>query len=162
VIALRGNHEVMVLAAREELTQFHLWCSYGGNEALRSYGAEFRNDWQQFIPADHWQFFASTRRWFETETHIFVHATLSPDLALLAQPDYLLFWERFDIHLQHQSGKTVVCGHTPQLSRWPAKGSHCVCIDTGVNTGGWLTCLDVHTGVFWQANENGSIRSAQL
>jgi hypothetical protein len=32
---------------------------------LRSYGAGYRNDWQQLIPPDHWTFFENTRRWFE-------------------------------------------------------------------------------------------------
>ena len=162
VIALRGNHEVMILAAREDPLQFNLWCSYGGDEALRSYGAGYRSDWQQFVPSDHWRFFESTRRWFETETHVFVHARLSPELDLPDQPDYVLFWEQFDINLHHKTAKTVVCGHTPQRSKLPAKGKSSVCIDTGIYAGGWLTCLDVDSGVFWQAHAMGATRSAKL
>ena len=48
-VALRGNHEVMVLAAREDPLKAHLWSSYGGDEALRSYGAWGKPHWQRFI-----------------------------------------------------------------------------------------------------------------
>jgi len=162
VIALRGNHEVMILSARDDPLQSNSWCSCGGDEALLSYGAGYRNDWQKFVPPDHWTFFESTRRGFETKTHIFVHATLIPELDLADQPDYVLFWEQFAINLRHKSGKTVVCGHTPQQSRLPAKGEFCVCIDTGIYKGGWLTCLDVATGNFWQADSSGATRTAKL
>ena len=162
VIALRGNHEVMILSAREDPLQFNLWCSYGGDETLRSYEAGYRNDWQQLVPPDHWTFFQNTRRWFEIETHIFVHATLTPELDLADQPDYVLFWEQFSIQLRHKTGKTVVCGHTPQRSRLPAKGESSVCIDTGIYSGGWLTCLDVDSGIFWQADESGTTRSSKF
>ena len=162
IVTLRGNHEVMILSARTDALQSKLWRSYGGDEALHSYGAGYNDDWQRFIPHDHWEFFESTRPWFETETHIFVHATVLPDLKLTEQPDYALYWERFDMHLRHQTGKTVICGHTPQRSGLPFRGEHCVCIDTGANSGGWLTCLDVVSGNFWQANELGAQRRGKL
>jgi serine/threonine protein phosphatase 1 len=161
-IALRGNHEVMILSAREEPLQAKLWSSYGGDEALRSYGAGHSEVWQDFIPEEHWEFYKQTRPWFETETHIFVHATVSPDLDMRDQPEYILYWERFDESLRHRSGKIVICGHTPQHSGWPTQGTRSVCIDTGVNSGKWLTCLDVDTGLFWQANEGRKVRTGQL
>jgi hypothetical protein len=37
-----------------------------------------------------------------------------------------------------------------------------VCIDTGPAVGGWLTCLDVNSGDYWQANENGLTRGGKL
>jgi serine/threonine protein phosphatase 1 len=161
-IALRGNHEVMLLAAREDPLKAQLWGSYGGDEALRSYGAWGEAEWQKYIPNEHWKFFEDTRSWFETETHIFVHATVVADLSMPDQPDYALYWERFEQQLFHISKKTVVCGHTPQRSGWPAKGQHSVCIDTGACSGGWLTCLDVTTGQFWQTNERSQAREGQL
>jgi len=161
-ITLRGNHEVMILSAREDPLQAKLWSSYGGDEALRSYGAGYSEVWQDFIPDEHWKFYEQTRPWFETETHIFVHATVLPDLDMRDQPDYVLYWERFNESLRHRSGKIVVCGHTPQHSGWPTRGACSVCIDTGVNSGKWLTCLDVDSGSFWQANESRMLRTGQL
>jgi serine/threonine protein phosphatase 1 len=161
-ITLRGNHEVMILQAREDPLQAKLWSSYGGDEALHSYGAGYSEAWQAFIPDEHWKFYEQTRPWFEIETHIFVHATVSPDLSMQEQPDFLLYWERFNEDLRHISSKIVVCGHTPQHSGWPTRGARSICIDTGVNSGKWLTCLDVDSGSFWQANESRMVRTGLL
>ena len=38
-----------------------------------------------------------------------------------------------------------------------------VCIDTGVyDSQGWLTCLHVETGGYWQANQRGETRTGSL
>src|SRR5437899_3418593 len=91
-IFLRGNHEVMILEAREDPLKANLWRSYGGLEALSSYGVEFRDDWASAIPKTHWAFLQETVRFLETPNFIFVHASLDPDLELEEQPDWLLFW----------------------------------------------------------------------
>jgi serine/threonine protein phosphatase 1 len=161
-VFLRGNHEVMVLAAREEPASADLWRSSGGLAALASYGAEFRDDWAAAIPASHWAFFESTARFFETAQHIFVHGCLDPELDLDAQPDWLLFWEGVDRMQPHKSGKRVVCGHTPQHSGRIRDLGFAVCIDTAAVTGGWLSCLDVDSGKFWQANERAQTREGRL
>src|SRR5215207_7824202 len=44
-VFLRGNHEVMILDAREDPSKAHLWQSYGGFDTLLSYDAEERQDW---------------------------------------------------------------------------------------------------------------------
>jgi len=49
----------------------------------------------------------------------------------------------------------MVCGHTLQLSGMPINIGHAICIDTWAYGGGWLTCLDVTTGRFWQAKSTG-------
>jgi serine/threonine protein phosphatase 1 len=54
----------------------------------------------------------------------------------------------------------VVCGHTRQCDGVPLNWGTTVCIDTGAYVeGGWLTCLDVHEGCYWQANEAGEVRA---
>src|ERR1051326_454853 len=94
-IFLRGNHEVMILDARNDPLKSDLWQSYGGLETLFSYGANYKNDLVS-IPDEHWTFIERTRRFFENETHIFVHACLDPALDMADQPDWLLFWEFFE------------------------------------------------------------------
>ena len=74
----------------------------------------------------------------------------------------MLYWESFDDPRPHQSGKVMVCGHTPQRDGVPRNKGHAVCIDTGVHAGGWLTCLDVKSGTYWQANEQGRTRTGML
>jgi serine/threonine protein phosphatase 1 len=160
-IFLRGNHEVMILAARNDEVQSNLWQSYGGLETLFSYGANYKNDLVS-VPDSHWTFLEHTERFFETETHIFVHANLEPSLDMPTQPDWLLFWEFFERLQPHKSGKTVVCGHSPQRSGRIADKGFALCIDTGAAYGGWLACLDVNSGQYWQTKESGATREGNL
>jgi serine/threonine protein phosphatase 1 len=161
-VFLRGNHEVMVLAAREDPLKANLWLGYGGLEALDSYGATFRDDWAAAIPDSHWAFLEATARFYETDEVIFVHACLDPELDLADQPDRLLFWEYFDRVRPHKSGKRIVCGHSPQWSGLINDRGFATCIDTDASRGGWLTCLEVITGNYWQANERGAARRGGL
>ena len=116
------------------------------------------------IPADHWEFLESeTRAYYETPTHFFVHANAYPDIPLEDQPDFMLYWEKFDDPPPHVSGKVMICGHTPQRSgRAQVDIGHAICIDTNACRGGWLTCLDVDSGLYWQANQAGETRKAFL
>ena len=161
-VFLRGNHEVMILEARDDLLKANLWQSYGGSDALISYGAEYSQNWAAAIPDAHWEFIERTARFFETDSSIFVHACADPDLDMDEQLDWLLFWEFFDRLQPHKSGKRIVCGHSPQRSGHIKDMGFAACIDTGVASGGWLTCLDVASGEFWQANERGELRSGSL
>ena len=161
-VLLRGNHEVMILDARESFLKSDIWQSYGGLETLFSYGANYRQDWVSVIPNSHWVFFEDTSRFFETDTHIFVHACLDPDLDLEDQPDWLLYWEFFDRIQPHKSGKKIVCGHSPQGPGLIKDIGFAACIDTGPAMGGWLTCLDASSGKYWRASENGDTREGTL
>jgi serine/threonine protein phosphatase 1 len=161
-VFLRGNHEAMILDAREDFTKDHNWQSYGGLETLFSYGANYRDDWASRIPASHWKFLEQTGKFFETTTHIFVHACLDPELEMSDQPDWLLFWESFDRLMPHKSGKRTICGHTPQKSGKPTNNGFAVCVDTKPASGGWLTCLDCVSGKYRQANEKGNAREGML
>jgi serine/threonine protein phosphatase 1 len=154
-VFLRGNHEVMIMDAREDTLKPNPQPSYAYPETLYSYGTSQREDWVAAIPAAHWEFFESTLRFFENDRHIFVHACLDPELALDEQPDEILFWEVFNRLQPHKTGKRIICGHTEQRSGQIKDAGFAVCIDTGVAIGGWLTCLDVNSGKFWQANEKG-------
>jgi len=159
VVALRGNHEVMMLEARQDTLKANLWSSYGGFETLLSYGAETIDDWVSSIPENHWRFLKSTRNYFESETHLFVHGKLRFDRDLADQDPYTMIWDKCHDMKPHQSGKSIVCGHTPQIGGHPGVYDWGVCIDTGAHKGGWLTCLNPGTGEYWQTNELGQIRS---
>jgi len=161
-VFIRGNHEIMILDSREDSLKDNLWQSYGGLDTLFSYGANYRQDWASLIPDSHWGFFEGTTRYFETDTNIFVHACLDPDLDLEEQPDWLLYWEFFDRIQPHKSGKIIVCGHSPQRPGLIKDVGFALCIDTGPATGGWLTCLDVSSGKYWQASEKGDTRDGRL
>jgi serine/threonine protein phosphatase 1 len=173
LVALRGNHDVMMLSARYVADP--LWLDFGGITTLLSYGAtdsqveEAIDGDQGFagllagVPQRHWRFLEDDCvPWYETETHFFVHANADPDLPLDQQSDDMLYWQRLLRHCQHVSGKIMVCGHTRQKSGVPLNLGTTVCLDTNVYEDGWLTCLDVHTGRTWQANERGKARTGWL
>jgi len=161
-VFLRGNHEVMILDAREDTLKTNLWQSYGGFEALISYGANCNQDWATIIPEAHWKFFERTARCFESENHIFVHACLDAEADMDEQPDWLLYWESLDRLTPHKSGKRIICGHSPQRSGQILDLGFALCIDTGAVNGGWLTCLDVTTGHWWQTNEKRETREGSV
>jgi serine/threonine protein phosphatase 1 len=161
-VLLRGNHEAMILDAREDALKTNLWQSYGGFEALISYGANYNQNWAAIIPDSHWKFFERTARYFETEDHIFVHACLDAEADMDEQPDWLLYWESLDRLKPHKSGKRIVCGHSPQRSGQILDLGFALCIDTGAVNGGWLTCLDVSSGDWLQSNEKRETRRGSI
>ncbi len=163
LVPLRGNHEVMLLAARDSRDERNLWLKCGGEAALVSYGRHGRPGTLDDVPDRHWEFVGSACvDWHETPTHLFVHAGALPDIPLAAQPHHILFWESFEDRGPHESGKVLVCGHTPQKSGVPLDLGYAVCIDTWAYGHGWLTCLDVTTGQVWQANQRGDRRTGRL
>lgn len=166
LIPLRGNHDQMMAYAPSDPEMNNLWLSIGGVDTLRSYGTPDRIGTVKDVPARHWQFLRKDcRRFYETPTHIFVHAMLDADLPLEEQSDEILMWEkwsRFHPPRPHQSGKIMICGHTSQKNGWPLAVEHAVCIDTWVYGDGWLTCLEPRTGRFWQARQSGESRSGSL
>jgi serine/threonine protein phosphatase 1 len=161
VISLKGNHEQMMLEARTSRDKLSDWLRNGGDATLHSYGG-IRGSLED-VPADHWQFLESQLVDFlETDSHIFVHANVHPDVAMTEQPDYMLRWERCDDIREHQSAKVIVCGHTPQKSGRPLNKGFAICLDTNACRGGPLTCLEVGTGRVWQADANGRVRRAHI
>jgi len=103
-------------------------------------------------------FAAGTRR----RRTFFVHANYESHRPLSEQPEEMLYWEKFNDPPPHQSGKIMVCGHTPQKSGIPRNIGHAICIDTWAYGNGWLTCLDVGSGKYWQANQRRETRGGQL
>jgi len=162
MVCLRGNHELMMTAARNGRDDLRMWLSVGGMQALASYGSGGRATLAD-VPAEHWTFLDERcGDYFETDTHIFVHANLDPAAALADQNDADLFWRFLEGPIHHVSGKTVICGHTAQRSGEPLAWPTTVCIDTNAYGGGWLTCLDADTRKYWQADARGSIRTGDL
>jgi len=158
-VALRGNHELMMLDAMRSDSWLGTWLGAGGNATLESYGGSFAD-----IPSTHIDFLTNALLpYYECETHFFVHANAQADRPLDQQSDAARYWQKFRDPEPHVSGKTMVCGHTPQASGQPIRNDHAICIDTKVYADdGWLTCLDVTTGQIWQANESGNTRESSI
>jgi len=164
LIALRGNHEIMMLNALDDEKSHIIWLDVGGRSTLSSY-SPFEGDGGEIsdIPDHHWYFLENELLpSYETPRHFFVHANAYPNMPISDQPDSMLYWEPFRFPAPHVSGKTMVCGHSSQKSGLPLDHGHAVCIDTWACGRGWLTCLDVESGMLWQANEAGETRGMRL
>jgi len=156
---LSGNHEEKFFLSHIDETELAHWlAAWGGGATLESYGPGGFDD----VPDSHWRFLREAHPYFETDTHIFVHANLEPGLPLEQQLPFTLIHKKFGTPEPHCSGKTMICGHTAQKSHVPLDLGHAICIDTDPGRGGWLTCLDVESYGYWQANFDGDIRERQL
>jgi serine/threonine protein phosphatase 1 len=163
LVCLRGNHEQLMLMSRLGNDRLVEWAHSGAGATLASYAAPGAAPTLADIPAEHWNFIEhECVDWYETATHLFVHAGVDPDLAMEDQPGFVLQWERFHDPKPHASGKVVVCGHTPQRNGTPRNYGHAICIDTGAFRRGWLTCYEVTTGYLWQTTQTGEFRSGWL
>lgn len=161
LIPLLGNHEEMLLEALESDSMMRSWLELGGEETLGSYSYQGGDD---IFPKEHVDFICGCRLFHETSTHIFVHANYDPSKLLDQTERTTLGWKFIDedqLRL-HFSGKTVVVGHTPQVSGLVLDRGFLVCIDTDCSRGGWLTALDVRRRLVTQANQEGQVRTAVL
>jgi serine/threonine protein phosphatase 1 len=161
LICLRGNHEQMMVEARDGgRSDLKMWLGVGGMQALQSYGVVAT---LADVPRSHWDFLENDLvDYHETESFIFAHATVLCECDMAEQPDYALRWEFFPDAMRHHSGKLVVCGHSSQKSGVPKVVPGAVCIDTFAHGGGWLTCLDVNNGRYWQTDMVGRRREGRL
>ncbi|MDE0827561.1 MAG: metallophosphoesterase family protein [Akkermansiaceae bacterium] len=164
-IFLRGNHDQLMLDARKD-PALHLpgWECLSGGDPLASYGeGKTRKLLTSVVPKAHFEFLKKCCvNFHETDDFIFVHAGISPDRAPADESMDNLQWQKLPHAAAHQSGKTVICGHTAQNSGDIADLHHTICIDTGITKGLKLTALALDTFEFWQADPEGSTSSGKL
>jgi serine/threonine protein phosphatase 1 len=151
LVPLLGNHDQMLLDIRSGKNPISWLLDIGGIATLDSYGPGRDIG---LIPEAHFEFLEGCRDFFETDTHIFVHGNYYPDIPMDEQPVMMLRWEslRDTTPGPHESGKTVIAGHTSQRSGEILDLGYLKCIDTRCYGGGWLTALDVRTEEVWQAD----------
>jgi serine/threonine protein phosphatase 1 len=159
VTFIRGNHEEMILAARENEKALRYWENCGGAATLNSYRFGGKLD---EIPAEHWALIESSQDFLETDRFIFTHANYQFDEPMADLPAYQLRWMLFDPAKErpHVSGKTVVVGHTEQKNGEILDLGFAICIDTGCWKYGWLTAIDMPSREVWQASRWGVLREA--
>ncbi len=163
LVPLLGNHEWMMLGARTDPQSWQLWQANGGNATLASYGLDAKPQALNRVPAEHWKFLETEcRKMHETDSHFYVHAGVYPNRDLSDQTDFVLLWARMHDTARHQSGKCMICGHTPRRSGRPLELDHAICLDTWICGGGWLTCLELETGAYCQSDQDGNIRQGCL
>jgi serine/threonine protein phosphatase 1 len=157
LVPILGNHDQMLLDVRSGKHPIYWLLDMGGTTTLDSYGPGRDLD---LIPGEHYGFLGGCLDSYETDTHIFVHANYFPDIPMAEQHAGMLRWESLrDLTPgPHESGKTVIVGHTSQKIGEILDLGHLVCIDTYCYGGGWLTALEVDTGAAWQADREGRMR----
>jgi serine/threonine protein phosphatase 1 len=160
VVLIEGNHEEMMLAARESQEAFLAWQNWGGAPTLSSYHFPGK---MSDVKSEHWQLLESCLPFYETEDFIFTHANYLPDLSMSEQPGHYLRWTLFDPHEmhRHESHKPVVVGHTEQKEGEIVDLGFAMCIDTACWRYGWLTAMDCYTGDTWQASRWGVMREPE-
>jgi serine/threonine protein phosphatase 1 len=148
MVALRGNHEQMMLDAisgdRDAIAH---WRSNGGGPALRSWGikaAKKDRDWAAELPPLDYAFLRSLRLTHCVDGYVFVHAGVRPGVEMAAQTAEDLLWIRKPFLesrgrlLPDAPGLAVVHGHTPEEA--PVVTDNRIGVDTGAVRGGRLTC----------------------
>ena len=157
LIPLMGNHDEMFLeicAGRKGL--FDEWLPFGGDATVASYGGRVPEE----VPKAHLEFLRACRSSYESQRHLFVHASYLAHLPLRQQPVEVLHWESLNLRQPgpHCSGKTAIVGHTAQKDGEILDLGYLKCIDTCCYGEGWLTALDVESGRLWQADKIGRLR----
>lgn len=157
VVAIRGNHEEMMLSVLNDQLDHSIWLNHGGLSTLDSYG--FNGD-RNFLPSTHQEFLDSLVDYHELDSFFFTHACYDPSLPLAAQPSDVLRWQSLHAGIPepHHSGKTAIVGHTAHPGGDCLDVGHLICIDTGCYAGGYLTALDVHRRAIWQVDPDGNLR----
>lgn len=151
VIALRGNHEAMLLGVLKGRKAVLDWLQHGGLAAVASYGIDVAEvdprDEESFVallrekvPAAHVAFFSGLPTRYRLGPYFFAHAGIRPGVDLSRQRDDDLMWIR-DTFLgdERDHGVVVVHGHTPVQE--PEFRVNRMNLDTGAYLTGVLTCV---------------------
>lgn len=155
LISVLGNHDEMMLQAKDGVAELQFWLQHRGLSALQSYGSSEGLD---LVPSEHFQFLEKCVPYVETESHFFTHANYVPSKPLSQTRSYYLRWLslRDSIPTAHVSGKTAIVGHTPHREIFDI--GHLICLDTGACCGGWLTALEIASRQCWQFDAEGKSR----
>jgi serine/threonine protein phosphatase 1 len=124
LVALRGNHEIMMESFLRGQAPFEDWRRLGGLETVLSYGVDARGllakgdvaprDLAEAVPVSHLRFISSLASLHTTGGYCFVHAGLRPGVAIARQSIADLAWIRDDfLRFSGDFGAIVVHGHTP-------------------------------------------------
>jgi serine/threonine protein phosphatase 1 len=157
LIPLLGNHEEMLLQALDSDSALRSWLDLGGEQTLLSYPYDGTN----LIDPEHIKFIRGCRDYHETDDFIFTHANYDPDLPMDRQPTLRLRWKPVEPDKQrpHASGKVVMVGHSPQVNGEVLDLGFLKVIDTDASRGGWLTAMEVRSGVKHRAKQSGEAQS---
>jgi serine/threonine protein phosphatase 1 len=138
-VALKGNHEDMMVGAREGRYEEGWWLDNGGLETLASYGRD--------IPVSHLEWAASLPLLHQDEHRIYVHAGVRDGIYFEDQTPDDLMWTRFPPCVSGEYwGKHLVHGHTPSPENPQTIGNR-TNLDSACVFGGSLSCAVFDDGI---------------
>lgn len=151
-IYIKGNHEQAMLDFIEYPGAAAAWLSFGGREALNSYGiplayipsidevGKIAKKLDEKLPDSHREFMINAQLYWQCGSYYFVHAGVRPGVPLNQQESHDLLWIRDEFlgsTLSH--GAIIVHGHSITMS--PELLPNRIGIDTGAFSTGVLTAL---------------------
>jgi serine/threonine protein phosphatase 1 len=106
-IALKGNHDAMMVEALRDPARMAAWVEKGGAAALASYGGD-----PAAVPQNHIGWLDQLRLMHLDAHRLYVHAGVDPDLPLDRQSETTLLWKRYPKEYSKGYGELhVVHGH---------------------------------------------------
>lgn len=111
LVALKGNHDAMMVSALRDGMDIRDWLGKGGISTLGSYGGDALS-----VPPAHLAWL-DTRPLMHEDTHrLYVHAGVDPTLPLYAQSERTLLWKRYPkTEAGGYGARHVVHGHDNQV-----------------------------------------------
>jgi serine/threonine protein phosphatase 1 len=107
LVALKGNHDAMMVEALRDPSKMAAWIAKGGDAALASYGGDPAD-----VPEDHIAWLDRLQLMHVDARRIYVHAGVDPDIALDQQSEATLLWKRYPKGFPGGYGdRHVVHGH---------------------------------------------------
>lgn len=156
---LKGNHEEMLLVARNDASALRDLLRFGGVETLASYGLdehiiasseieEVQQAMNTVIPADDFDFLDRFKNMVRIGDYLFVHAGIRPRVPLEVQQGRDCRWIR-EPFLSHKGdfGAFVIHGHT--IKTEPDIAHNRIGIDTGAYLHGTLTAIGLEGDKRW-------------
>jgi serine/threonine protein phosphatase 1 len=112
LVALKGNHEVMMVEACNERVEVNWWIEKGGGATLSSYGESFGSASTAGVPRSHLQWISSLALIHVDRHRVYVHAAVDPGLPLKQQSERTLLWKIYPEGYDKGHGvRHVVHGH---------------------------------------------------
>ncbi len=90
LVALKGNHDVMMVEALRDPARMAAWLAKGGDAALASYGGD-----PAAVPQSHIDWLDRLRLMHVDAHRLYVHAGVDPELPLDQQSETTLLWKRY-------------------------------------------------------------------
>ena len=150
IVALRGNHEEMLISFLSDPSYLTSWRHFGGLETLHSFGIDVRTLSNPSeidaarerlltqLPPAVLDFLESTRLSYDVGEIFFCHAGIRPGVPLNRQSPEDLLWIRDEfLGSAANHGKLIVHGHSPVET--PDVRQNRINVDTGAYLTGKLT-----------------------